>query len=299
MLKGAAMGTADVVPGVSGGTIAFITGIYEELLCSIKNIDATAVKLLFSLKLGEFWRKINGNFLSSLLLGILAAAFTLAKAMTWLLENHPITVWSFFFGLIIASIVIVARRVPKWIAWNVLALALGALSAYFITTLTPASTPDTWWFILISGAIAICAMILPGISGAFILVLMGKYEYILTAVAELNIGILLLFAVGAVAGILSFSRMLSWLLSRFHDITIAALTGFMAGSLNKVWPWKTETFRVTSEGTTILETNVSPNRFEMITGSDSQIWLAIGLCIAGFMLIWGIESISNRISKNA
>lgn len=298
-LKGIGMGTADVIPGVSGGTIAFITGIYEELLDSIKSIDITAVKLLFTLRFKEFWKKINGNFLLSLIAGIALAAFTLAKVMTWLLENHPIPVWAFFFGLIAASTVLVAKRVPKWTSTNILALALGAAAAYFLTRITPATTPDTWWFIMLSGAIAICAMILPGISGAFILVLLGKYHYILNAVTELNIGTLALFLIGAVIGILSFSRALSWLLHNYHNITIAALTGFMAGSLAKIWPWKTTTFLYNSDGMAEVEHNVLPDQFEAVTGEDPQLLIVIGLCLAGFALIWAIEAIANRKQEKA
>lgn len=297
ILKGVAMGTADVIPGVSGGTIAFITGIYEELLNSINSIDMTALKLLFRLKLGQFWKKINGNFLLSLVSGIALAAFSLAKLMTWLLEHHPIAVWSFFFGLIIASTLLVAKKVPKWTATNILGLLLGAGAAVAITSLTPTSTPDAWWFIILSGAIAICAMILPGISGAFILVLLGKYHYILGAVAEFRIGILLVFIIGAVAGLLSFSRFLSWLLRNYHNITIAVLTGFMAGSLNKIWPWKSETIRMSSEGSTVIEKNISPGHFEALTGTSPELWLAIGLCVVGFVIIWVIEGISNKMQQ--
>lgn len=294
VLKGIGMGTADVIPGVSGGTIAFITGIYEELLDSIKSIDLTAMKLLFRFRLKEFWKKINGNFLLALVAGIATAAFTLAKLMTWLLEHHPVPVWAFFFGLIAASTVIVSKRVPKWTAPNILSLLLGAGAAYFITQVTPTSTPDAWWFIMLSGAIAICAMILPGISGAFILVLLGKYHFILNAVTELNIGIILLFIVGAIAGILSFSHALSWLLHHHHNVTIAALTGFMAGSLAKIWPWKTLTYQYSSEGTNTIEHNVMPVQFEAVTGQDAQLWLVIGLCVVGFAIIWAIEAISNK-----
>lgn len=295
VLKGVAMGSADVIPGVSGGTIAFITGIYEELINSIKSIDLSAVKLLLGLKFGQFWKKINGNFLLSVLLGIGIAVFSLAKAMKWLLEYEPVALWAFFFGLIIASTILVAKSLPKWNFANIVALIAGVALAYTITSLTPASTPDTWWFIVLSGAIAICAMILPGVSGAFILVLLSKYEYILHAVAELQIGSLLLFAVGAVAGLLSFSHLLSWLLARHHNVTIAVLTGFMAGSLKKIWPWKLETIRMSSEGTTMLEKNVMPGEYESLMGVDPQILTAILMCVAGFALIWIIEAVSNRM----
>ena len=291
ILRGCAMGAADVVPGVSGGTIAFITGIYEELIDSIKAVDLQAVKLLLKFKLAEFWKKINGNFLISVIAGIGISIFSLAKLMTWLLENHPIYIWSFFFGLIIASSVLVA--------FTVISLILGAVIAYGITVMTPSETPDSWWFIILSGAIAICAMILPGISGAFILLLMGKYTYILGAVSAFNIGVLLLFAVGAVAGITSFSHLLSWLLKHHHTATVSLLTGFMVGSLNKVWPWK-ETLQTYTDShgveKALVESNISPVHFGELTGSDPLLWQAILMCIAGFLLIWGIETLGRKMS---
>lgn len=299
ILRGCAMGAADVVPGVSGGTIAFITGIYEELIDSIKSVDLQAVKLLLKFKLAEFWKKINGNFLISVIAGIGISIFSLAKLMTWLLENHPIYIWSFFFGLIIASSVLIAKEIKKWNIFTVISLILGAVIAYGITVMTPSETPDSWWFIILSGAIAICAMILPGISGAFILLLMGKYTYILGAVSAFNIGVLLLFAVGAVAGITSFSHLLSWLLKHHHTATVSLLTGFMVGSLNKVWPWK-ETLQTYTDShgveKALVESNISPVHFGELTGSDPLLWQAILMCIAGFLLIWGIETLGRKMS---
>lgn len=299
ILRGCAMGAADVVPGVSGGTIAFITGIYEELIDSIKAVDLQAVKLLLKFKLAEFWKKINGNFLISVIAGIGISIFSLAKLMTWLLENHPIYIWSFFFGLIIASSVLVAKEIKKWNIFTVISLILGAIIAYGITVMTPSETPDSWWFIILSGAIAICAMILPGISGAFILLLMGKYTYILGAVSAFNIGVLLLFAVGAVAGITSFSHLLSWLLKHHHTATVSLLTGFMVGSLNKVWPWK-ETLQTYTDShgveKALVKSNISPVHFGELTGSDPLLWQAILMCIAGFLLIWGIETLGRKMS---
>lgn len=298
ILRGCAMGAADVVPGVSGGTIAFITGIYEELIDSIKGIDLQAVKLLLKLKFADFWKKVNGNFLLSVVLGIAISIFSLAKLMTWLLEHHPIYIWSFFFGLIIASSVLVAKEIKQWNIFTIISLIAGVCAAYTITVMTPAETPNTWWFIILSGAIAICAMILPGISGAFILLLMGKYSYILGAVSSLNIGVILLFIVGAVAGIISFSHLLSWLLKNYHTLTVSLLTGFMVGSLNKVWPWK-ETIQtyIDSHGVekALVETNISPLRFGELTQTDPLLWQAIVMCIAGFFLIWGIEAIGRRV----
>ena len=294
VLKGCAMGAADVVPGVSGGTIAFITGIYEELIDSIKSIDLQALKLLLSLKFADFWKKINGSFLLGVVGGIAISIFSLAKLMTWLLEHHPIYIWSFFFGLIVASSVLVAKEIKHWHIGTVISLIAGGCIAYVITVMSPAETPNTWWFIILSGAIAICAMILPGISGAFILLLMGKYSYILGAVSSLNIGVMLLFIVGAVAGIISFSHLLSWLLKKHHTATVATLTGFMVGSLNKVWPWKEtlETY-TDSHGVVrpLVEANVSPHYFQELTQSDPLLVEAIVMCIVGFVLIYGIEFI--------
>ncbi len=296
-LKGCAMGMADVVPGVSGGTIAFISGIYEELLNSIKSIDLEAIKLLFTGKFRALWEKINGKFLFSLIAGIGVAILSMARVMTYMLENHPIIIWSFFFGLIIASALMVAREVNRWSAISVVTMIIGVVLSYWITIVSPATTPNDWWFVMLSGAIAICAMILPGISGAFILLLMGKYMYIMEAVTELNIGILLLFAVGAVAGIVSFSHVLSWLLAKWHDATVTMLMGFMIGSLNKVWPWKQtlETY-LDSHGVEqpLVQANVSPAQFEML-GGESHLVLAIVSCVAGFALIYVIEMIGKRV----
>lgn len=300
MLKGCAMGMADVVPGVSGGTIAFISGIYEELLDSIKSVDAKALRLLFTGRLKEFWRHINGRFLLPLLTGIGIAIFSLAQLMAWLLVNHPIPVWAFFFGLIIASALSVARQVGRWNVQSLAACAVGAALAWWITVATPTQTPDTWWFIILSGSIAVCAMILPGISGAFILLLMGKYQFILQAVGNFDIPILLLFIVGAATGIISFSHLLSWLLKNRHDVTVALLMGFMIGSLNKVWPWKKvlETYTDShGEVHPLVESNVMPARFEALSGENAHLLQAVVLCVAGFMLIYGIEAVARIIAK--
>lgn len=274
-LKGCAMGMADVIPGVSGGTIAFISGIYTELIESIKKLGGPSLRLLATLRLREFWREINGNFLAAVFAGLLVAVFSLARAMTYLLEHHPIEIWAFFFGLIVASALLVARDVTRWNAASVVSLLCGIAVAWWITVASPSQTPETWWFILLSGAIAICAMILPGISGAFILLLMGKYQFILNAVSSFDIGILALFATGAVAGLVSFSHVLSWLLRRYHDVTISLLMGFMVGSLNKVWPWK-ETLEsyFDSHGAAhpLVERNVLPATFDGIDRYGGAGW---------------------------
>ena len=299
-LKGCAMGMADVVPGVSGGTIAFISGIYEELLDSIRSVDATALRLLLRFRLAEFWRHINGRFLLPVLLGIAVAIFSLARLMTYLLTNHPIAIWSFFFGLIVASALRVARQIGRWDWRTVLAFAVGAAAAWWITVATPAETPDDWWFVMLSGAIAICAMILPGISGAFILLLLGKYQYIMHAVGEFDIPVIAVFVIGAAAGIISFSHLLSWLLKHWHDVTVAVLMGFMVGSLNKVWPWKetVETY-LDSHGVAqpLVQNNIAPGTFEQLTGQPSLLVQAILLGIVGFLVIYGIELVARMIVK--
>lgn len=300
-LKGCAMGMADVVPGVSGGTIAFISGIYEELIESIKSVNARAVKLLVTFRLAEFWHHINGRFLFSVLLGIAVSVFSLARLMTYLLEYHPIQIWSFFFGLIVASALLVARQIGRWTPSSVLALVVGTAVAFWITIVSPAETPNTWWFVMLSGAVAICAMILPGISGAFILLLLGKYQYIMQAVGDFNLPVIVIFLIGAVAGIVSFSHLLSWLLKHRHDVTVATLMGFMVGSLNKVWPWK-ETIETYSDShgnlLPLMESNVWPGQFETATQQSSQLLPAALLCVIGFLLIYGIEFAARSMWKS-
>lgn len=285
-LKGCAMGMADVVPGVSGGTIAFISGIYEELLDSIRSFNGQALRLLLKGRFAALWRHVNGNFLAAVFAGIGVAFLTLARVMTWLLENEPIAIWSFFFGLIIASTVLVGREIKEWSIANAAALLAGGAAAWWITVATPAQTPTDAWFIFLTGAVAICAMILPGISGSFILLLLGKYSFMMEAIANLRLKTIALFGAGAVVGIVSFSHLLSWLLKRWHDVTVALLTGFMLGSLNKVWPWKE---RISET----VEQNVSPSNF----AGDPEVGTAVALCVAGFLLIWGIDWVGKRINR--
>ncbi len=301
-LKGCAMGAADVVPGVSGGTIAFISGIYTELINSIKSVDVAALKLLFSFRIKDFWKKINGSFLFSVLGGIAISILSLAKAMSYLLENHPIMIWSFFFGLIVASAGLIFKEVKKFNVASLIAIIAGAAIASYITVMSPTETPNDWWFIVLCGAIAICAMILPGISGSFILLLMGKYAYILNAVSTFEVTTLGLFITGAVIGIVSFSHLLSWLLKKFHTATLSLLTGFMIGSLYKVWPWKeTISTTVNSSGETIplMQNNVLPNTFETISGEPSQLPWAIAMALVGFLTIFVVEWIGNSMKKQS
>ena len=301
-LKGIGMGVADVIPGVSGGTIAFITGIYEELIYSIKSISPVNLKLILKGRFKEFWKEINGNFLLSLVTGIFISILSLARVIQYLLESYPILIWSFFFGLIVASAIFVARYVKKWNVGVIISAIAGIAIAWVITVLTPAEANTTWWFIFVSGAIAICAMILPGISGSFILVLLGMYKFILEAVSAFNIQVILVFLAGAVIGIISFSNILSWLLRKYHDLTIGLLAGFMVGSLNKIWPWKkvVETF-VDRHGELkpLIEENVLPGTFEAVTGSPAMVIGAIALAIAGFALIFVLEGMTSTKKKVA
>lgn len=282
------MGAADVVPGVSGGTIAFIVGIYEELINSIKSINTENLRLLFRGQFSSFWEGINANFLLSIVLGIGISIFSLAKIITYLLVNQPILVWAFFFGLVLASTWFVAKEIKQWQVKTAVSFVIGAVLAYYITVATPAETPTHPLFIFLCGAIAICAMILPGISGSFILVLLGKYFYIMEAVKSFRITVMLTFMAGAVIGITTFSRVLSFALRRFHDATIALLSGFMLGSLNKVWPWKEtiETY-TDSHGVVkpLVEQNIAPN---------TQVIEAVGLMILGFTLVYALEKLSTR-----
>ncbi|MDD2327570.1 MAG: DUF368 domain-containing protein [bacterium] len=297
LVKGMAMGAADVIPGVSGGTIALITGIYEELINSIRSINLKALKLLFSGKPAAFWTAINGNFLLSVLLGIGISIFSLAKGLTYLLHHYPILVWSFFFGLIVASAIYVARTIKNWNAGAVAAGIAGIVIAYFITVISPTEANSSWYYIFFSGVIAICAMILPGISGSFILVLLGMYAFILGAVGDLNIPVLLLFGAGAAIGIIGFSNFLSWLLKRHHTLTIALLAGFMVGSLNKIWPWKEVTASFIDrhgEAKALAERNILPGTYENLTGNDPWLWGAILFLVIGFVLIFVIEAASKR-----
>jgi putative membrane protein len=299
-LKGMGMGAADVVPGVSGGTIAFITGIYEELINTIKSVNLSSIKLLLQFKLKDFWKAINGNFLLALISGIVISFLSLAKLIKYLLEQEPILIWSFFFGLIVASAIVIARKITEWKARTIIALIIGTAIAYMITEVTPAESPTSYWFLFISGALAICAMILPGISGAFILVLLGSYNYILSSLSSFKIDVIAVVAMGAGIGILSFSHLLSWLLRKYHNMTIGLLSGFMIGSLNKVWPWKeTVSTFIDRHGVEkpLDQNNILPGKFEALFNQDSQVYIALILALAGFLLIWFMEKYSPEESK--
>jgi putative membrane protein len=299
-MKGLAMGAADVIPGVSGGTIAFISGIYEELINSIKSINAKSLKLLFTFKFKTFWKAVNGKFLLALVSGILISFLSLAKLMLFLLHNYQVQVWAFFFGLVLASIWYVTRHVNKF-HWSLpLLFVIGTILGYIITALSPTTTPDALWFIFLCGAIAVCVMILPAISGGFVLLLLGKYVFMMNALVTFDIVVIAAFVTGAVIGLVGFSNVLSWLLSRYRSATVVVLGGFLLGSLNKIWPWKEtlETF-VDQHGVAqpLLQKNVLPQVYEQITGNSHHLTTAILLFLIGFSIVFVIEFVAIRLSK--
>lgn len=326
-LKGVAMGAADAVPGVSGGTIAFISGIYEELVSTISSIDFSLVATLRKKGPRAFWNQLNGNFLVALLSGILISFVSFMRVAKYLIENHPVLIWSFFFGLIIASIIYVGKQITHWRIVTILSMIVGAALAYYITTLPSLGSNEDPFFLFFAGALAICAMILPGISGSFILVILGAYKTLSDSIHDMDLKRIAIFAGGAVIGLLSFSRLLKWLFKHYENTTLALLTGFIVGSLNKIWPWK-ETLKVfmkdggtmipfsevTPLGTlavfqkqqddfdsykTVIEQSVSPGTYaEINNGIDPQIAWAVALMILGFLTIFILEQTANHQKSN-
>jgi len=295
-LKGIAMGSADVVPGVSGGTIAFITGIYTELLDSIKSINIQALVMLFKQGPKAAWQAINGTFLLTLFAGILTAILTLAKMIHYLLEHHSVLLWSFFFGLILASSLHMAKQIKQWQPITIAVLLIGAVCAGFISIASPNSIEANYLNIFLAGSIAICAMILPGISGSFILLLMGLYAPVLAAVKGLQLDIMLIFALGAGLGLIMFSRLLSWLLHHYQALMFSLLTGFMLGALLKVWPWKeTISFRLNSKGLEVPFEQL--NRLPQWVDNDQLVWALI-VAIVGFACVFLLEKVSTEDTKS-
>ncbi len=292
-LKGLAMGAADAIPGVSGGTIAFISGIYEELIATISNIKPSLFKILFKEGIPAFWKEANGNFVLALLSGIVISYVSFMQLAKYLLENQPVLIWSFFFGLIIASIYFVAKQITKWNISVIISLIIGASIAFYISILPIMATNDSLMFLFFAGAIAICAMILPGISGSFILIILGAYKTLSDAIHDIDIKKILVFVAGAVVGLLSFSHVLKWLFKNYHNITLALLTGFIFGSLNKVWPWKeTLSWYTNSKGIEepLIQKSVSPFNFN----GDNQLLFAVLLIIIGFLTIYILEKIGSK-----
>ncbi|HPQ57441.1 MAG TPA: DUF368 domain-containing protein [Flavobacteriales bacterium] len=304
-LKGMAMGAADVVPGVSGGTIAFISGIYEELLASIRALGPDTLAVLRAQGPAAAWRQFNGGFLLTLVAGIATSVLLLVRPITWLLEHQPVLIWSFFFGLIAASVLVCGRLVRHWTVGPLVGLVLGAGAAYAVGVLHAGNGSDSLWFYFLAGAIAICAMILPGISGSFILLLLGAYGPVMEAVKSFDLVVVGTVGLGAILGLMSFSRLLTWMFQRHHDLTVATLSGFLLGSLSIVWPWKEVlSLRTVHAGRPdehlepFLRRNVLPGDYSTITELDAQLGVvdkdphllgAIVLAVVGAALLLGLE----------
>jgi putative membrane protein len=291
-IKGMAMGAADIVPGVSGGTVAFITGVYEELLDSLKKMTPASLALWYREGFASFWRHINGFFLLSLFCGILLSILSLANVVTWLLAEHPLLVWGFFFGMVLASTIYIAKPLPFRNPLIVFLFIAGVAIAVGISLIRPAQLPGEWWVVLMAGSIAICAMLLPGISGSFMLILMGLYGFILQSLVDFNLIIIISFASGCVIGLLTFSHLLSWLLRNYHDITLALMTGFLLGSLTVIWPWKHVLEMATDrhgEQIAVRHENVLPDQFFALSGNDPQTLPVLGVALFGFILVFALE----------
>ena len=291
-LRGVLMGAADIIPGVSGGTIAFITGIYDTLLGSIRSFDLELLARLWRRDIRGAWQHVNGSFLLALLLGIGTSIFSLARLISWVLDNHPVPLWAFFFGLILASAAVLLRQIEGWTAPRLLCLLAGAAAAGLIAFSPAANMEFGLAGVFLCGFLAICAMILPGISGSFILVLLGMYGTVLAAVKSLDLLFLLVFILGAGTGLLCFSRLLHWLLHRFHQATMALLTGFLFGSLVIVWPWKQVLDWVQGSHGQLKpaqQVPVSPAEYAALTGQDPVVWLCIALMLLGFAVVWLLD----------
>jgi putative membrane protein len=294
IFKGIGMGAANVIPGVSGGTIALITGIFEKLINSIKSFDLKAVKLILKGDFKGFFNHVNMGFLVSVFSGIFISILTLAKILGYLFENYPVYIWAYFFGLILASVYFVGRRIEKIDIRVVITFLAGTLIAVLFSVLNPATENTRIYYLVLCGVVAICSMILPGLSGSFVLILMGNYELIfIKAINEFDLGILIPVGVGAVVGLLAFSHILSWIFKRYKDQTISLLTGFILGSLSILWPWKNEVYQTNRLGEILLKSCGDP----VVTGYekylpqqfDNEVIFSILLMIAGIITIWGIE----------
>ena len=289
-LKGMAMGVANVIPGVSGGTIALITEIYEDLIHSLKSIDVNALKLILNFKVKEFIEYTNFYFLLSIFGGSIVSVFSIASLFKYLFEYSPIFIWAFFFGLILASIYFVGKRITKWSLWNIVILLLGASIAFSLSFISPTSQNENLFYVFICGIIGISGMMLPGLSGSFILILMGNYQLLMVdAITDLNIVLLSVFLLGSIFGLISFSRILSWVFKNYKNATLALLTGFIFGSLNIIWPWKKELKHiiVNGEKKILSYERYIPNQF------DSQTIIAFILLVLGILIVSWMERFSS------
>lgn len=300
-LKGMAVGAVDLVPGVSGGTIALISGIYWQLLDALSAVPG-GIMLLLRGQVRQAWEKIHAGFLLTLLAGVAVSIFSFSHLISWLLENQPIALWSFFFGLVMASCVYIARGIRRWNWTRLLAFVLGSAMAWYITVAEPISWGRDLPSIFLAGAIAICAMLLPGVSGSFILLLMGLYGYILGAIKSIELSVMVVFAAGCAFGLVAFARLLKALLERFHDVTLALLAGFMLGSLNKIWPWRQAVQTLQQADGTMLvlrEEKLWPWQYTQITGESSHLLPGIILAVTAILLIFSLEYYAYRVQKKA
>ena len=311
-LKGYAMGAANVIPGVSGGTVAFITGIFEALINSLKSFDLEAIQLLTKFRLKDFWEHINGKFLVPLGLGVVISVASLAKLLGYLFDNHPVLIWALFFGLILASVYFVGKTVGRWSVGAVLTLLVGLVIAVSIALLKPASENTSLVYLVLCGIVGVCSMIIPGLSGSFVLILMGNYRLILDSLSDVvsagtsfdfgamaaPLKIFIPVLVGVVIGLVTFSHFISWLFRRFRDLAVALLTGFVAGSLMIIWPWKTEIYKLAADGTPMLRSSGK----KMVEGYDwhapdfaaTNTWFAIGLIVLGIGVVIVMESMAKE-----
>lgn len=290
ILKGVAMGAANVIPGVSGGTIALITNIFERLINSIKSFNVKAAKLLFTGKFKEFEKHTDFIFLASIFLGVFIAIVSIAKIFDFLFNEYPVYIWSFFFGLIVASVYFVGKTVEKWNASVIISFIIGTSIALMFTFLSPASENQSFVYLMLCGVVAVCSMILPGLSGSFVLLLMGNYQLVaIDAINEVRLDILIPVGLGAVIGLIAFSHLLSWLYKKFKNQTISLLTGFILGSLGIIWPWKdqiTETFKG--------EEKIIGYDFNL-PEINTEFFIALLIMIAGYMVIYVMEKQANKI----
>lgn len=293
-LKGMAMGAADVVPGVSGGTIAFITGIYEELLNSLKAINQHALKVLLQQGPAAFWQQINGSFLLTLMAGIISSFLLLAHGIVWLMAQYPTLLWSFIAGLVLASTLHIGKQIDLRKAGVGSFFAIGFILAFFVTEARPAQLEPGYLMVFAAGAIAICAMILPGISGSFILLLLGLYGYIIQALKNLDLAVVLVFAAGCGTGLLAFVHALSWLLKHYYHQALAFLTGMLLASLNALWPWKqvVEYYQSGDKLKPLVQKNISPSYYELLTGNDAMLMYCILLAVTGLVLVLALERLT-------
>ena len=282
-LKGVFMGIAEIIPGVSGGTIAFITGIYEELIDSIKSINTNTLKLLLTFKFPAFWREINGTFLITLIFGMLTSILVLSRFIVYLLNDHPFKIWGFFFGLIIASGILIFYQIQRVSSTVLLSFLIGLMISTFIALQAPSNTPNTNFYIFMSGAIAISAMILPGISGSFILVFLSKYEFILKALNSFDTAVISIFLAGCIVGLVTFSRVFSYLFKKYNDVVISVLIGFLGGSLFKIWPFY-EVLEYNSANEPIYTSPILPTASQ---SNDLVFFFTFG--VIGFLCMWVIE----------